>query len=172
MVYADPPHLLSSFQRWALIYLHDKEESRSAMQILKDCCITAMDERFGKKDVTEGLYNLTKMELIKVVPKNLNDIIGAGSKPEGELSEKFNITADGIIYTKKMLKPILSLIDNGNIEKIAQKLDPKTDSWIKRLIDNAKNLSQQEIVQEIAKYGLGNIDGLSNLLEGLRNIKF
>ena len=33
----------------------------------------------------------------------------------------------------------------------------------------SKDLTQQQIVQEIAKYRLGNIDGLSNLLERIRS---
>jgi len=170
LVYAESPHLLSSFQRWALIYLHNKEDARSAMQILKDCCITAMDERFEKRDVTEGLTNLEKMGLISTIPDSFGELIEPRMQ-KGELSTKYTITADGIIYTKKMLKPILNLIDSGDVEKIAQKLDVKTNSWISKLIDSAKDLTQQQIVQEIAKYGLGNIDGLSQLLEIIRTIQ-
>lgn len=168
MVYVEEPHMLSSFQRWALIYLHNIEDSRSVMQILKACCITAMDQNFEKKDVIEGLAKLEKMELIGKIPDFPNRAID-NTIIEKDLEVRYRSTADGIIYTKKMLKPVLNLVDKGGLEKIAQKLDTKTGSWIGKLINNAKDLTQQEIVQEIVKYGLGNIDGLSKLLAGLRS---
>lgn len=140
------------------------------MKILKECCITAMDKFFEKKNVTEGLEELKKMGLVTQVTESFQDMLITRNQSKGELEIEFKATADGIIYTKKMLKPILSLVENGGIEKIAQKLDPKTNSWTSKLIDRAKDLTQQEIVQEIAKFGLGNIEGLSKLLEGIRSL--
>lgn len=166
MIYAEPPHTLTPFQRWALLHLHNSETSSSGLSILKACCITAMTDNFQKKDVVEGLTRLEKMGLIRknqVTTRN-------PSQTEPELSELYSITGDGVIYTKKMLKPILDILgDSERAEKIAQKLsDGKTKSWLRNILKSSAGMVQQQILERIIAYGLGNISGLAQLLDALR----
>lgn len=129
-----------------------------------------MTDNFQKRDVIEGLARLEKMGLIRKsqnLPKNLGQ--------EGELSDHYSITGDGVIYTKKMLRPVLDLLVSlENTEKIAQKLsDGKTKSWLRVTAKSSAGLVQQEILERIISHGLGNIGGLGQLLEILRkNLHF
>lgn len=167
MVYVEPPHLLTSFQRWALLHLHEVQNGSTGFQILKECCITAMTDNFQKKDVVDGLTKLEKLELISKRP-----IFQTDQMKDSELAGLYDITADGIIYTKKMLRPVLDLVGKeGNVEKIAQKLnDGKTKSWLLDLAKSAQKMTQQQVLETIIKYGLGNISGLSQLLVILNSI--
>lgn len=162
LVYVDPPHMLSSFQKWTLLQLNRSKSSQSGIEILKECCITAMDNNFQKKDAVTGLDKLEKMALIR---KKRTALL-LSEVPDPELSGVYDITADGIIYTKRMLKPVLDLLDDEkNIEKIAQKLnDGRTKSWLIELGKSAKSSIQQTILEKIITFGLGNISGLTQLL--------
>lgn len=168
MVSQTLPYLLTSFQRWALLYLHKKDEGDSGLSILKECCITAITDNFQKKDVVDGLRKLVDMGLIKEISKATHDREYA----DYELAAKYIPTADGIIYTKKMLKPVLDLLVTGiNMEKIAQKLtDGKTRSWLREVAKSASNTVQQKVIEMIIQFGLGNIGGLTQLLDIIRNI--
>lgn len=166
MAYQDSPHLLSPFQRWALLHLHNSETSSSVLSILKSCCITAMTDNFQKKDVTEGLARLERMGLIRKVQPPSKGV----AQDEMDLSDLYSITADGVIYTKKMLRPVLELLaDPERTEKIAQKLtDGRTKSWLRSALKYSASTVQQQVLERIITYGLGNISGLGQLLEILR----
>lgn len=165
LVYADPPHTLSSFQKWALLHLHNSETGSSVLGILKACCITAMTDNFQKRDVTEGLARLEKMGLIRKCQN-----VSKNTGQDGELSDHYSITGDGVIYTKKMLRLVLDLLaSSDNTEKIAQKIsDGKTKNWLRATSKSSAGLVQQEILERIIAYGLGNIGGLGQLLEIIR----
>ena len=166
MAYQDSPHLLSPFQRWALLHLHNSETSSSVLSILKSCCITAMTDNFQKKDVTEGLARLERMGLIRKAQPPSKGV----AQDEMDLSDLYSITADGVIYTKKMLRPVLELLaDPERTEKIAQKLtDGRTKSWLRSALKYSASTVQQQVLERIITYGLGNISGLGQLLEILR----
>lgn len=166
LVYTESAHVLTPFQKWTLLYLHNSESSSSGLSILRSCCITAMTDNFQKKDAIDGLIRLEKMGLIKKsqgTPKN-------SVQTDQELSDLYSITGDGIIYTKKMLKPVLDLLGSSEkIEKIAQKLtDNKTRGWLRNVLKSSTSMVQQQIIERIISYGLENINGLSQLLEILR----
>ena len=74
------------------------------MKILKECCITAMDKFFEKKNVTEGLEELKKMGLVTQVTESFQDMLITRNQSKGELEIEFKATADGIIYTKKIIR--------------------------------------------------------------------
>lgn len=168
MVYVDLPHTLTSFQRWSLLHLHNVN-GNNGFNILKACCITAVTDNFQKKDVVDGLKKLEEMELITINPP---DNTQSDSRPDRELSGFYAITADGIIYTKKMLRPVLDLIINEeNVERIAQRLnDGKTKSWLVSFANKMTNATQQKVLDGIIDYGLGNISGLSQLLDTIRTV--
>lgn len=166
MVFGDPPHMLSPFQKWALLHLHNAEAGISGMNILKACCITAMTDSFQKRDVTDGLGKLERMGLVRrsqQSPKNT-------SQGDGEMSDLYTITVDGVIYTKKMLRPVLDLLANPEgTERIAQKLaDGKAKSWLRSSMKISSSLLQQQILERIVAFGLGNISGLAQILDLLR----
>jgi DNA-binding PadR family transcriptional regulator len=166
VVYIESPNLLTPFQRWALLHLHSSETSSSGLDILKACCITAMTDNFQKKDATEGLAKLEKMGLINKKQSMLKNSVQA----DPELSDFYSITGEGVIYTKKMLKPVLDLLsDSEKVEKIAQKLtDGKTKSWLRNVLKSSASMVQQQVLERTIAYGLGNISGLSQLLDALR----
>jgi hypothetical protein len=162
------PHMLTPFQRWALLYLHKKDEGDSGLAILKECCITAMTDNFQKKDVVDGLQRLTEMGLIKQIQK----VAYEQEYADYELAIKYIPTADGIIYTKRMLKPVLELLVTGaNMEKVAHRLtDGKTKNWLREVGKSASNIVQQKVLEAIIQFGLGNIGGLTQLLETIRQL--
>lgn len=125
-----------------------------------------MTDNFQKKDVTEGLARLEKMGLIK---KNHPSIKNTG-QADPELADFYTITVEGVIYTKKMLRPVLDLLgDSEKAEKIAQRLtDSKTKSWIRIVLKSSAGMIQQQIIEKTIAYGLGNISGLTQLLDLLR----
>lgn len=166
MVFIEPVHVLTPFQRWALLHLHNSEASSSGLDILKSCCITAMTDNFQKRDAVDGLARLEKMGLIRKASSSHRNSVPA----DPELAELYMITGDGIIYTKKMLKPVLDMLsDTTKAEKIAQRLsDGKTKSWLHGLLKSSTSLVQQQILERIISFGLGNIMGLGQLLEVLR----
>ncbi len=166
MIYVESSGLLTSFQRWALLHLHESQNGSTGLQILKSCCITAMTDNFQKKDVVEGLTRLEKMELIQKRSQ-----FSLEQAPDADLSCLYDITANGIIYTKRMLKPVLDLLSNdANAEKIAQKLNNgKTKTWLISFAKSSLKLTQQQVLEKIIGYGLGNISGLSQLLSVLQN---
>lgn len=125
-----------------------------------------MTDNFQKKDAVEGLTRLEKMELIK----KSQTILKNPAQTDPELSDLYSITGDGVIYTKKMLKPVLDLLtESEKVEKIAQKLtDGRTRGWLRSFLKSSTSMVQQQILEKIIAYGLGNISGLSQLLEILR----
>ncbi len=125
-----------------------------------------MTDNFQKKDVIEGLARLEKMGLIR---KN-QQAVKNPAQTDPELADLYSITGDGVIYTKKMLRPVLDILgDSEKSEKIAQKLiDGKTRSWLRSALKSSAGMVQQQILEKIIAYGLGNISGLRQLLEILR----
>lgn len=158
--------MLTPFQRWALLHLHNSETGSSGLSILKACCITAMTDNFQKKDVIEGLARLERMGLIRKCHTSIKESV----QVDPELADYYSITGDGVIYTKKMLRPILDLLgDSEKAEKIAQKLtDSKTKSWVRIILKSSAGMIQQQIIEKIIAYGLGNISGLTQLMETIR----
>ncbi len=136
------------------------------MNVLKACCITAMTDGFQKRDVIEGLGKLERMGLIRRGQPALKNAAQADS----ELSDFYFITVDGVIYTKRMLKPVLDLLSSPeNAERIAQKLaDGKTRSWLRSTIKTSSGIVQQQMLEKIIAYGLGNINGLGQVMDLLR----
>lgn len=166
VAYSEPPHMLTPFQRWTLLHLHNSEAGSTGLGILKACCITAMTENFQKKDAVEGLAKLEKMGLVS----RRQPAIRNPAHADPELSDSYFITADGVIYTKKMLKPVLDLLgDPERAEKMAQRLsDGKTKGWLRTMAKSTSGIIQQQILERIIVYGLGNISGLGQLLDLLR----
>jgi hypothetical protein len=61
------------------------------------------------------------------------------------------------------------LSDSEKVEKIAQKLtDGKTKSWLRNVLKSSASMVQQQVLERTIAYGLGNISGLSQILDALR----
>jgi len=158
MVEIDPKEL-SLFQKWVLLRFHQSQNQALVdADLITGCCITAMDQKFNKDVGRNELAYLEKYGFIR----------------EGEIVEKYEegfgkqyfSTIDGVIFAKKIMKPILSAMNKEEFAETIKKLDSsEARLTMEQMFRDSKARPQQEILGRLADFGLRNISGFSKLVE-------
>ena len=102
------PGELTPFQRWVLLKFHQQQKTAfSVTDLITSCCVTAMDATFNKNT---GLQDISQLEHADLI--GLADRIDESA--ERDYGHFYLSTIDGIIYAKKMMKPILDAMNKDD----------------------------------------------------------
>jgi len=150
---------LSLFQKWVLLRFHQDQRNHIVdAQLITGCCITAMNEDFNKQI---GLVELDAL-------KTWGYIRSAGN-PQANYEEGFgqpySSTIDGIIFAKKLMKPVLDAMKKEDFVETIKKLEtPEAIATMQNMFHESKTQPQQHILQKLSEFGLRNISGFNQLL--------
>jgi len=152
---------ITPFQRWILLKFHQNpKQSITATDLITTCCITAMDDDFNKRDALTDILELENAELIT----RSDDFVEGAEGVEREYGVIYASTIDGIIFAKKMMKPILDAMNKKEFESALQKLDdPQALKFIETLYRDPNKTNQITRLYELAEYGLSNISAFGKL---------
>jgi len=92
---------LTLFQKWVLLRFHQAQNTPIVdANLITGCCITAMNEDFNKQT---GLSELEALETWGYIRNTGNP------QPNFEegFGQQFSSTIDGVIFAKKLMKPVL-----------------------------------------------------------------
>jgi len=110
------PRDLSLFQKWVLLKFHQNQEpSIFDAHLITGCCITAMDEKFNKDVGRHELEQLAAWGFIRQGETN--------QKFEEGFGKQYFSTIDGIIFAKKVMKPILDAMSKEEFAETIKQLD-------------------------------------------------
>jgi hypothetical protein len=159
-----PALQLTLFQRWALLHFHEYPNGKiTGFDLLNECCITAIDDTFNRNTVVSGLNELAEMKLIEQRKPELD----IEKTDDPDLKKTYHSTIDGIIYAKKMMKPIMGALNPEDFDRILQKMSgsQKSKVALEQIMHASVTKSQNGTIKSLAEFGLGNISSFTQLLD-------
>jgi len=117
-----------------------------------------MNEDFNKKTGLTELTELKSWGLIRSVEVPL-------TRFEEGFGQQYSHTIDGVIFAKKLMKPILDAMKKQEFQETIKKLETaEAISTMELMFRESKSQPQQEILNKLAEFGLRNISGFNQLL--------
>jgi len=150
---------LSLFQKWVLLRFHQSQDSPIVdAHLITGCCITAMNEDFNKQTGLKELVELKSWGYIRH-EGNLQPKFEAG------FGQPYSSTIDGVIFAKKLMKPVLDAMKKDEFAETIKKLEtPEAIATMQQMFHDSKSQPQQTILNKLAEFGLHNISGFNQLL--------
>lgn len=151
--------VLSLFQKWVLLRFHQETVTPIVDALLiTGCCITAMNENFNKQT---GLHELAELSAWGYIRPTGNP----QSKFEEGFGQPYTSTIDGVIFAKKLMKPVLDAMKKDEFAETINKLEtPEAITTMQQMFHDSKSQPQQSILNRLANFGLQNISGFNQLL--------
>jgi len=150
---------LTLFQKWVVLRFHQSQRSEIPDEdLITGCCITAMNDDFNKETAKKELQQLEESEYIKA----------AGQKEgfESGFGQHYISTIDGVLFAKKIMKPILTAMNRSDFESAIKNLDSSEATYtMQKIFSDSKAQSQISILSRIADFGLQNMGAFSKLLD-------
>jgi len=150
---------LSLFQKWVLLRFHQSQDTPIVdAQLITGCCITAMNEDFNKQTGLSELAALVTWGYIR----NTGDV--QANFEEG-FGQPYSSTIDGVIFAKKLMKPVLDAMKKAEFAETIKELETaEAMSTMQQMFHDSKTQPQQTILNKLAEFGLHNISGFNQLL--------